>query len=144
MQEEDLGDLVVCGDVRKTEGRHMGNGAWWRISTKTLFCNVRSRAGGQSIFKAASKPFTVYNMRDGSMQNGNTTSPTLRLCVLDIYHRMTRIPSRLPKTSKTGSGNSLGMRLIVFSFPTLLHFSIVYFFQETFPNEFTSGDGKPG
>ena len=149
MEEEGLEDLVMCGGVRKTEGRHMQNGAWWRISTKTLSFNVRPRAGDQSVCKAASIPFTVYNIRDGSMQNENITSPTLRLCVLDIYHRTW--PEFLAafqdfqdfqawKWEQPRIRNEANRFLISNS----ISFFHCVLFQETFPNEFTSGDGKPG
>jgi len=51
MEEEGLGDLVLCNDIRYTEGRHTGSSA--------LSCKASS--------KAASVVFIVHNTRDRSM-----------------------------------------------------------------------------
>jgi len=44
---EGLGDLVMCGFVRQTEGRHMEGGAWWKNLKLLFLLSVqRLEAGG--------------------------------------------------------------------------------------------------
>ena len=45
---EGLGDLVTCGAIKCTDGRHKGGSAQQRMST----CNVCPKAGCQSVRKA--------------------------------------------------------------------------------------------
>jgi len=52
---EDLGDLVTCGDVMQTEGRHT------KGSDDTLSCHDCLRTRCQSIHKETSILFIVHD-----------------------------------------------------------------------------------